>query len=307
LRTLDGSGPGGRIIRIDVERAIAERAAREAGVPADGGSRQPAQASGPASQARRPTGEAAAVGKGPGVRPVPDSNADLRDPTEVPLSSLRRVIARRLLAAAQEIPAFTVTVAAQGDELSRLRAQLNEHLGRVGRGKVSVNDLVIKAAALALRQHPEVNASWGEDRLWHHRRINLGVAVAAPKGLMVPVVLDADAKTPAQIGAEVRSLVALATDGKLSPEQMSGGTFTVSNLGMYGVEEFTAIINPPEVAILAVGAARPELDLLNGEVVLRQVMRLTLTADHRVVDGALAAQFLGTVRGLLENPLSLVA
>jgi pyruvate dehydrogenase E2 component (dihydrolipoamide acetyltransferase) len=284
---------------VDVERAIAERAARDGGHGED--SRLAVQTAGQGWEARQTTEAAASAGL------VASPGSDPREPTEVPLSALRRVIARRLVAAAQEIPAFTVTVAAQADELNRLRGQLNEHLARVGRGRVSVNDLVIKAAALALRQHPEVNASWGEDRLWHHQRVNLGVAVAAPKGLMVPVVLDADTKTPAQIGAEVRALAALANEGKLSPEQMSGGTFTVSNLGMYGVEEFTAIINPPEAAILAVGAARPELDLVDGEVVLRQVMRLTLTADHRLVDGALAAQFLATTRSLLENPLSLVA
>jgi pyruvate dehydrogenase E2 component (dihydrolipoamide acetyltransferase) len=217
------------------------------------------------------------------------------------------VIARRLTESSQQIPVFTVTLPVRADALIELRAQMNQHLAATGRGKVSVNDLIVKAAALALREYPAVNASWAEERVLLHGRVNIGIAVASERGLTVPVIMDADLKTPAQIGAESRSLAALAVDAKLTPDQMSGGTFTVSNLGMYGVEEFTAIINPPEAAILAVGAALPELALEGTAVVSHQVMRLTLACDHRLIDGALGAQFLTALRNLLENPWSLLA
>jgi pyruvate dehydrogenase E2 component (dihydrolipoamide acetyltransferase) len=216
-------------------------------------------------------------------------------------------MARRLVASAQEIPVFTATVAVAVEPLLALRRELNQHLERLDRGRVSLNDLVVRAAALALREYPAVNSSWGEDHLLEHGRVNVGIAVATARGLVVPVVKDADRKTPAQIGGEARALAGLAADGKLTPEQMSGGTFTVSNLGMYGVEEFTAIINPPEAAILAVGAAAPEVALAEGVAVERQVMRLTLSADHRLIDGALGAQFLTAIRSLLETPWALLA
>jgi pyruvate dehydrogenase E2 component (dihydrolipoamide acetyltransferase) len=225
----------------------------------------------------------------------------------VPVSQLRRVIARRLTESAQRIPVFTLTSPVQADALLELRAQMNQHLAAAARGKVSVNDLIVKAAALALRRYPAVNASWTEDSISLHGRVNVGIAVATERGLLVPVIADADQKTPAQIGAESRTLAGLADEAKLAPEQMSGGTFTVSNLGMYGVEEFTAIINPPEAAILAVGAARPELGLSGADVVSHQVMRLTLSCDHRLIDGALGARFLNTVRELVENPWSILA
>jgi pyruvate dehydrogenase E2 component (dihydrolipoamide acetyltransferase) len=287
LRTVAGSGPGGRIIRVDVERALADRDRRPAVKPRDAAEPRPAESAAPGG---------ATVG-----------DAGSRSSTEAPVSQARRVIARRLTASARDIPVFTATMAARVDELLDLRRQVNEHLARVGRGRVSVNDLVVRASALALRQFPGVNASWNEDSVLLHGRVNIGIAVAAERGLVAPVVMDADAKTPAQIGAEARSLAASAVNGKLTPEQMSGGTFTVSNLGMYGVEEFTAIINPPEAAILAVGAARPEVALDAGTPVERQVMRMTLSADHRLIDGALGAQFLGAVRSLLEDPWALLA
>jgi pyruvate dehydrogenase E2 component (dihydrolipoamide acetyltransferase) len=190
-----------------------------------------------------------------------------------------------------------------------MRRQLGEHAQRLGKRKVSVNDLIIKAAALALRQHPEVNQSFEggpEPSLWRHEQVNIGVAVASEHGLVVPVVHNADVKSVGAIGAEVRHLAGLAGDRKLTPEQMSGGTFTVSNLGMFGVDQFEAIINPPESAILAVGAIQTEARFQDGVAVPARVAKLTLTADHRVVDGALAAQFLGTLGQVLENPWGLV-
>ncbi|MDR2565780.1 MAG: 2-oxo acid dehydrogenase subunit E2 [Bifidobacteriaceae bacterium] len=383
LRRIAGSGPGGRIIRLDVERALADQnrpfqtahskagcgpdaplgavpparwpsatqapaqvsglasaggpAAFEGpgaagasdhigGVTPPGGSAAPGGSSAAESSAQKgglapaggsatfggsgPAGGLSAAGgtaSGNGGADGTPTGDDPREPVAVPVAQLRRVIARRLTQSAQEIPSFTVTQAVQADALVELRAQLNRHLAATGRGKVSVNDLIVKAAGLGLREHPAVNASWGQEQLLLHGRVNVGIAVATDRGLMVPVIKDADAKTPVQIGAESRSLAGLAAEAKLAPDQMSGGTFTVSNLGMYGVEEFTAIINPPEVAILAVGAARPELALAGADVVTRQVMRLTVTCDHRAIDGALAAQFLSTVRALLENPWSLLA
>jgi pyruvate dehydrogenase E2 component (dihydrolipoamide acetyltransferase) len=191
-----------------------------------------------------------------------------------------------------------------------LRGQLNSKLTAAGRAKVSVNDLLVRAAALALREHPEVNASWGgddSDSMLVHDRVNIGVAVAADSGLIVPVITDADTKTVTQIGAESRKLVALAAERKLTPAQTSGGTFTVSNLGMFGVEEFTAVINPPEAAILAVGGTVKEPAVVDGEIAPRYKMRYTLSSDHRVIDGALAAKFLQTLTGLIESPWMILA
>jgi pyruvate dehydrogenase E2 component (dihydrolipoamide acetyltransferase) len=228
----------------------------------------------------------------------------------VAISQVRRVIARRLAESSRSIPHFTVTAVADVEELTSLRAELNARLTASGRGKVSVNDLVVRATGLALRRHPDVNASYrGDDAStsYIHRRVNIGVAVASPHGLVVPVIEDVDLKTVSQLGAETKQLVALADDRALTPAQMSGGTFTISNLGMFGVEEFTAIINPPEGAILAVGATRREAAVVGDEVTVRHRMRLTLSADHRIIDGALAAQFLQTLTGLLKDPWTVLA
>jgi pyruvate dehydrogenase E2 component (dihydrolipoamide acetyltransferase) len=191
-----------------------------------------------------------------------------------------------------------------------LRATLNGQLTEAGRAKVSVNDLLIRAVALALREHPEVNVSYVDDSsttMLIHDRINVGVAVAAESGLIVPVIADADTKTVTQIGAEAKRLVALAAERKLTPAELSGGTFTISNLGMYGVEDFTAIINPPEAAILAVGATTREPSVVGDEIVPRYKLRYTMSSDHRVIDGALAAQFLRTLTRLVEHPWMIVA
>jgi pyruvate dehydrogenase E2 component (dihydrolipoamide acetyltransferase) len=228
----------------------------------------------------------------------------------VPVSNVRRVIARRLGESAREIPHYYVTAVADADELMALRAQLNDKLAAAGRAKVSVNDLLVRAVALALREHPDVNVSYGGDdspTMLVHDRVNIGVAVAAESGLIVPVINDADTKTVTQIGAESKKLIALAGERKLTPAQTSGGTFTISNLGMFGVEEFTAIINPPEAAILAVGGTAKEPAVVDGQIVPRNKMRYTLSSDHRVIDGALAARFLQTLTGLIESPWMIVA
>ena len=234
----------------------------------------------------------------------------MRGTRSVPISQVRRVIARRLSASASEIPHFYVTAVADAQELMDLRATLNAQLTAGGRAKVSVNDLLIRACALALREHQDVNVSYGGDTssiMLVHDRINVGVAVAAESGLIVPVIRDADTKTVTQLGAESKKLVALAAERKLTPVQTSGGTFTISNLGMYGVEHFTAIINPPESAILAVGATTREPTVVGDTLEPRYRLRYTLSVDHRVIDGALAAKFLQTLTGLIEHPWMIIA
>ncbi|MGC8510466.1 MAG: dihydrolipoamide acetyltransferase family protein [Acidimicrobiales bacterium] len=281
LTGVRGSGPGGRIVRRDLDALLTSELENGA-----------------------PTTPAPRVATSPS--PVSD---DRRGSRTVEMSSARRVIARRLGESARTIPHFFVTAVADADALVRVRAELNAQLGAVGRPTVSINDLLIRACALALRDHPTVNASYIDDAsttMLIHDRVNIGVAVASPHGLVVPVITDADTKTLAQLGAEAKSLAALAHDKKLSLEQMSGGTFTISNLGMFGVEQFTAIINPPEGAILAVGATRLEPTVVDGAIVARPNLRYTLSADHRIIDGALAAQFLRTLTTYVENPWSLV-
>ncbi|MHB1087289.1 MAG: dihydrolipoamide acetyltransferase family protein [Acidimicrobiales bacterium] len=278
LRQVRGSGPGGRIIRADLDGLLAA-----AEVEATKGPTMPL-ASGPLLDAKRGS-------------------------QEVPFTNVRRVIARRLGESARTVPHFYVTAVADVEDLVQLRSNLNDQLVATGRAKVSVNDMLIRACALALREHPLVNASYVNDAsstMLIHDRVNVGIAVASTNGLVVPVITDADKKTVSELGTEARQLVTLAGSKGVSLDQMSGGTFTISNLGMFGVEEFTAIINPPEGAILAVGTTRREPVGVGDEIVLRHRMRYTLSADHRIIDGALAAQFLQTLTGLLEHPLSLI-
>jgi pyruvate dehydrogenase E2 component (dihydrolipoamide acetyltransferase) len=245
------------------------------------------------------------------IAPVRSAAEDeVRGTHDQPISQVRRVIARRLSASAREIPHFYVTAVADAQALMDLRATLNAQLTEAGRAKVSVNDLLIRACALALREHKDVNVSYGGDAssvMLVHDRVNIGVAVAAESGLIVPVIRDADTKTVTQLGAEAKKLVALAAERKLTPDQTSGGTFTISNLGMYGVEHFTAIINPPESAILAVGATTREPAVVGDSIEPRYRLRYTLSVDHRVVDGALAAKFLKTLTGLIEHPWMIIA
>jgi pyruvate dehydrogenase E2 component (dihydrolipoyllysine-residue acetyltransferase) len=305
LSRVHGSGPGGRIIRADISDLLGGAASATQATPAAApDSPAPAVVAVPAA----PAAPAPAAGaRATGGEVVPD---DVRGSRSVPVSQVRRVIARRLSASAREIPHYYVTAAADAEDLMALRATLNAQLSEAGRAKVSVNDLLIRAVALALREHPEVNVSYIDDSsttMLIHDRVNIGVAVAAESGLIVPVIADADTKTVTQIGAEAKRLVALAAERKLAPEQLSGGTFTISNLGMFGVEDFTAIINPPEAAILAVGATTREPAVVGDEIVPRYKLRYTMSSDHRVIDGALAAQFLKTLTRLVEHPWMIVA
>ena len=269
LDSVAGSGPGGRIIKRDIESWT--------GAPA--AARAPAPAAPPA-----PAGPAITPGQ------------------ELPVSNMRKVIAKRLAESMFTAPHFYVTVDVDMDAAVALREQLQ----RGEDVKVTYNDLVVKACAKALTRFPMVNASWGGDKIVTHAEVQVGVAVTIPDGLITPVVRNADRKSVVEISREVKDLATRARDRKLRPEEFTGSTFTISNLGMFGVTEFTAIINPPESAILAVGAVQnvPVVDE-DGTLRAGHRMKVTLSSDHRVVDGAMAAQFLGEVRRLLENPVSL--
>jgi pyruvate dehydrogenase E2 component (dihydrolipoamide acetyltransferase) len=280
LALVNGTGPGGRIVRADLDNYVKN---------------------GPKSLApSRPT-----------IQPTTFTQVDpKRGSEQLELSKIRRIIAKRLGESYREIPHFFVTAIADLELLQLMRADLNAKNATTDGPKVSVNDLLVKAVALALREHPMMNVSYqGDDSptMLVNHRYNIGVAVASKNGLVVPVIEDADQKDVNTISSETKKLVNLASTRGLSVDQMSGGTFTISNLGMFGVEEFTAIINPPEAAILAVGAAIKEPVVVGDKIEIRTRTRLTLSSDHRVIDGALAAQFLQTLTGILENPWRILA
>ena len=250
----------------------------------------------------------APVAEAPAAQPQAQAQpAADEDVEEVPLNQIRKVTAKRLTESKQNAPHFYLTSAIDVTDLSAFRADLNERLQAVGGGKVSMNDLVVKAVAGSLRAHPAVNSSFAGDRILQHKRVHLGVAVAIDSGLVVPVVRDTDRKSVSQIAEESRELAGRAREGKLKPDEMSGGTFSISNLGMFGVEQFSAVINPPEAGILAVGAAKDEVQVRDGEFVARSILRVTLSADHRAVDGAVGAAFLQHLTALLEDPIRIVA
>jgi pyruvate dehydrogenase E2 component (dihydrolipoamide acetyltransferase) len=280
LARIPGTGPGGRIVRADVEDAIAHQTpAPPATVTPTGGEPRPA----------------------PVVSTV---SSDAADDEEIPLNKIRRVTAERLTESAQA-PHFYLTVVVEADRLLSLRTDINEALDHEG-AKVSVTDLLLAACARALRSHPEINASWGGDRIIRHRRIHIGMATATDAGLVVPVVHDADSKSLAEIAVETRTLADRARAGRLTLDDLAGGTFTISNLGMYGVDHFTAVINPPQAAILAVGAASSEPVVRDGAIVPATTIKMTLTVDHRVLDGAAGAVFLATLRRILERPVAVL-
>jgi pyruvate dehydrogenase E2 component (dihydrolipoamide acetyltransferase) len=241
--------------------------------------------------------------------PAAAASAPAEDVEEVPLSAMRRTVARRLVESMRSTPHFHLTIAVDAEALLDLRAELNPELA--GRGddlKVSVNDLIVKACAGLLRTNPDLNVSFGGDKLLVHRRVHVGIAVAVEGGLVVPVIRDADRKTLTQVAREAKELAGKARAGKLGAGEVGGGTFTVSNLGMFGTDRFTAVINPPEAAILAVGAAVAEpVATEEGGVEVHRRMRLTLSIDHRALDGATGARFLAQLKALLEQPLRILA
>jgi pyruvate dehydrogenase E2 component (dihydrolipoamide acetyltransferase) len=280
LAAITGSGPHGRIVKTDIEAAL--QASRPAAVP----------------EAKR-----AAT---PAVSPVPQAPTPAPSGAydEIPLSNMRKVIARRLTEAKQTIPHFYLTLDCEIDALLALRGQLNAR--EEADYKLSVNDFVIKAVALAMRRVPGVNASWGGDKLFQYRDIDVSVAVAIEGGLITPIVRKADQKGLATISNEMKDLAKRAKDGKLKPEEFQGGGFSISNLGMFGIKDFLAVINPPQACILAVGAGEKRPVVKGDEIRIATVMSVSLSTDHRVVDGALGAQFLQAFKQLVEDPLALL-
>jgi len=295
LAAVSGTGPDGLVRVGDVEAA----AAAPAGAVDSREQPTPTSATLPLRGAEPGAGSVQAA-------PAAASDADVE---EVPLSPMRRVVARRLVESMQSTPHFYLTVTVDAETLLGFRADLNRQLQERGEDlKVSVNDLIVKACAALLRVNPDLNVSFGGDRLLVHRRVHVGIAVAVDGGLVVPVVRDADQKTLTQVAREARELVGRARSGRLAADEMGGGTFTVSNLGMFGIDQFTAVINPPEAAILAVGAALAEpVVTADGAVEVHRRMRLTLSIDHRALDGATGAGFLQQLKTALEHPLQIVA
>jgi pyruvate dehydrogenase E2 component (dihydrolipoamide acetyltransferase) len=277
---VSGSGDNGRIVKRDVDEFK----------PAAKTEVAPAKAAEPAAPAAKSEAQSAAA----------PANGDFVD---TPISQMRKTIARRLSDSLFTAPHFYVTMEIVMDKAMALRPQLNE----VSPAKISFNDFVIKACAIALKQHPAVNSAWLGDKIRKYNYVNIGVAVAVDEGLLVPVIRDADKKNLSTISAEVKDFAGKAKDKKLQPKDWEGNTFSISNLGMFGVDEFTAIINPPDSCILAIGGIKKVAAFKeDGTVYPTNIMKVTLSADHRVVDGALAAQFLNTVKKLLEEPMSML-
>jgi len=275
LRTVHGTGPNGRIVKADVEKA----------------------------KTGSPTRSAPMAG-------APVQGIDARDYADklgmtyeaVPNSSVRKIIAKRLTESKQLVPHFYLSIDCEIDELLALRKSLNEAAG----SKVSVNDCIIRAVALAMKKVPAANASWTNDAIMRYKNIDISVAVATPNGLVTPIIKQADTKTLVQISSEMKDLGLRAREGKLRPEEFQGGGFSISNLGMYGIKSFSAIINPPQSCILAVGAGEHRAVVKNGQLAVATVMNCTLSVDHRSVDGAVGAEFLQAFKPLIEKPYSLV-
>jgi len=269
IATVSGSGPNGRIVKRDIEEAMSAPA------PAKGGKAAP--------QIFRAA---------PGVR-VP--------PTDLPVTTMRKVIAQRLTEVKPGVPHFYLTIDVEMDSALKLREEAKQQ-----ELKISVNDIVVKATAVAVRRFPRINQVFMGDRIQQLQNVDVGVAVAIEDGLITPIVKDADQKGVAEIAQEIRELADKAKKKSLKPEEYTGGSITVSNLGMFGIDSFIAVINPPQAAILAVGKVEPKVVVRNDQMVIRQMMSITLSGDHRVIDGAVGAQYLQELRSLLEHPLRLL-
>ena len=303
LAQVVGSGDNGRIVQRDVEQF------QSAAVPAAAAATAPASAPAPAvptmptvAPAAPVPAPGAAVALGAPTPPAAASAPQAGTYTDTPVSQMRKVIAKRLSESLFTAPHFYLTMEINMDKAIEARVRLNE-LSPV---KLSFNDLVLKASALALRQHPAVNSSWLGDKIRQNHVINIGVAVAVDEGLLVPVIRNADQKGLSQIATEVKELAGKAKTKKLQPAEWEGSTFTISNLGMFGIDEFTAIINPPDACILAVGGIKQTPIVKDGQIVVGNLMKVTLSCDHRVVDGATGAAFLQTLKGLLEDPMRML-
>lgn len=281
LQQVKGTGPGGRIVRDDIEDFIEQRAIS----PVATLQPQPVQ----------PVGSA----------PTSIPEVSIADAEMVTLTSMQKTIARRLTESKQTVPHFYIGNEIDMTEVLKLRQELNLALAQEGI-KISVNDLIVKACALALEKFPEVNGSYKDGQFVLHKKVNIGIAVDVPSGLVVPVIRDANTKGLRTIASEARNLVAKAQTGKLTPTELDGGTFSISNLGMMDVTDFVAVINPPQAAILAVAATRKTFVPINDQPVIREIMHVTLSADHRILYGATVARFLKEVKHLLQNPFLLL-
>ena len=319
---MEGTGPRGRVTKSDVELVLSRAAGAALAAPSVA-AELPLGKVRATPAARRIARErevelSAVTGSGPRGRvQAADVLASVftslspeigrGEVTVVPLEGMRRTIAERMTASYQTIPHITFTVRVDMSAFEKARARLNARAEATGQPRVSATALIVKAVAWVLKRHPWLNSTLRSDEIHLLPEINVGVAVALEEGLIVPVVRQADRKGVAEIAAEVNDLAARAREGRLTPPDVAGGTFTVSNLGPFGIEQFTAIINPPQAAILAIGATRPEpVADEGGQIVARPVMRMTLSADHRIVDGAIVARFLADLREALEAPTLLL-
>jgi pyruvate dehydrogenase E2 component (dihydrolipoamide acetyltransferase) len=295
LNRVRGSGPRGRIVKSDVEAEM------QGSAPASAAPQQRATTA--------PVAPASEAAPAAGLVPLPDANLFYRDSEyeAAPNDSMRKAIARRLTSAKALIPHFYLTIECDIGALQQARSRLNGRSLKNGNlYKLSVNDFVIKAVAHSLIRHPEVNASWTDAAILRHKHADIGIAVDLDPGLITPIVFRAESRGLAEISNEVKSLAERAKGKKLKPQEYEGGSFAISNLGMFGIREFTAIINPPHSAILAVGSAEERVVARDGKIVIASMMSLTLSCDHRVIDGATGARFLQTLRAFLEEPSSML-
>jgi pyruvate dehydrogenase E2 component (dihydrolipoamide acetyltransferase) len=290
LATINGSGPQGRIVKADIEAALSAPREQPAAAPSRPSAAPPQPVTAPIPSPALSKERVVALA----------GNLPYR---EVPLTAMRRVIAKRLTEAKQTVPHFYLTVDCEIDELLKIRKDLN---ARSDAYRISVNDFVIRATALALRQVPAANASWSDEAILRWETADIAVAVALEDGLITPIVKNADRKGLATIANETKDLAERARAGKLKLEEFQGGTFSISNLGMFGVRDFAAVINPPHGGILAVGAGEQRPIVKNGALAIATVMSCTLACDHRVVDGAVGAQFLAAFKKLVEDPLRML-
>jgi len=292
LASVSGSGPGGRIVKADVEEAASAPSDEAAEPSADEAPREvPTTATPPTRRT-----------------PPPDDWSDAgayEGHEDVKVSQMRKTIARRLTESLSPVPHFFLTIEVDMGRVVEARRSINAAVERDG-DRVSVNDFVLKATAAALQKHPACNAAWHEDVIREFDHVHIGVAVAVEDGLITPVIRHADRKGLVQISREVKELAGRAREKKLQPDEYTGSTFSISNLGMFGIREFTAIINPPEAGILAIGAMEEVPAAVDGELMIRPRMRVTMSCDHRVIDGATGAQFLQTFRTMLEEPAAIL-
>ncbi|HSM96953.1 MAG TPA: pyruvate dehydrogenase complex dihydrolipoamide acetyltransferase [Rhizomicrobium sp.] len=290
LASLNGSGPRGRIVKADVDSA------------------QPGAGKAPAAKPVQPGAAPAHAASTAGIAPLPDAKLFYKEGEydEIPHDSMRKTIAKRLTSAKTLIPHFYLTIDCNIDELMATRAKLNAAAPKENGYKLSVNDFVVKACALALLRVPEVNASWTETSILRHKHADIGVAVALDFGLITPIVFRAEEKGLAVISNEVKSLAERARAKKLKPQEFEGGGFSISNLGMFGIKDFTAVINPPQAAILAVGMGEQRPVVKDGILKTATMMTVTLSCDHRVIDGATGARFLQAFKGFIEEPSSML-